>query len=368
MSGQQDLEQLVRSKFKVKEFFALPDGEFEFQVEYDERTKRGFEQLESEASSRGYRPELSGSKEECVLSIRKAEPEKKDASRFTVVLALFTCAAVVVFAIGEVLNYQQLAPSLSEYYVFFSFAACTMLLFGAHELGQRMMATRRKGGHASSYLIPWLPFFPPAPSLGFTSTQRAPALNRDHLFDTVIAGPLFILALALVIYAMGDITAAQSPLLYQWAHNGNATRLTNSNAVQASMDAILAPVLPRAVPFALPVSPLADAATIGFILVFIGLLPMATFDGGLLSLSAWGERAARALTYLSAFGLLLVDTPNYWALAVLVLLLAGRNYGLKLLDGVSGLSPSRQWVFIGTLVLAFLCLPIPHNIGTLALP
>jgi len=273
----------------------------------------------------------------------------------------------VVFGLAEAINYEQFAPSVQPDIVLMSFSLATVLLVGGHEAGQRLMSRRRRAGHANSYLIPWLPFLPPAPSLGFATTQHEPAMNRDAVFDTVIAGPLAILALALVIYIVGDLTAVQSPLLYQWAHNGNATRLTNENALQMGLDAILGPALPKAVAGALPVSPLADASTVGFILVFIGLLPMAFFDGGFLAASALPPVLARAGSYLSVLALMVLDTPVYWGLAVLALLLAGRPFQLKLLDEVSGLSASRKWICALTIVLAFLCLPFPHNLGTLRL-
>jgi hypothetical protein len=109
---------------------------------------------------------------------------------------------------------------------------------------------------------------------------------------------------------------------------------------------------------------------VGFILAFIGLLPMTIYDGGLLSCIAWGERAARVTTYLSVLLLLLIDMnyATYWAVAIVALLLAGRPVRLKLLDEVSALSSSRRWVFIGSLVLAFLCLPVPHSLATFPLP
>ena len=368
MSETQDVEALIRSKFTVKDFFALPDGELEFQIPYDKGSKEKFAQLEAEIAPKGYRPELTGTTEEAILTVRKPSAEDKKPSRMTVILALFTLASVVVFAIGEVLNYEQLAPSVSSYYVLFAFAIGTMAILGSHELGQQLVSRRRRAGHANSYLIPWIPFFPPGPSLGFNSAQREPALNRDALFDTVLAGPLFILAFALIIYAIGDVTSTQSTLLYQWATTPNSPMLTNPSALESAMDFILGPVLPKAVAGALPTSPLADAATIGFIILFMDLLPMGTFDGGLLLNSARGEKAVRISTYLAAFVLLLIDTPTYWALAVFALLLAGRPANLKLLDSVSGLSRSRQWVFAGALVLAFLCLPFPHNLGTISLP
>ena len=65
------LEDLVRSKFGVREFFSLPDGELEFQVAYDDGTRARFEELESEVRRLGYRPELTGTRDECVLQLRK---------------------------------------------------------------------------------------------------------------------------------------------------------------------------------------------------------------------------------------------------------------------------------------------------------
>ena len=372
MSGSAlDLEQAVRSKFKVKEYFALPGGEMEFQVAYDESTKDRFAQLESEIRPSGFRPELAGTKEESVLVLRRAESAPEKRSRVPVLFLLFTLASLVVFALYERIGYEELAPSVQGYFVFFSFIGGISALIGAHELGRRFVAGRRRAGRAGSYVIPGIPLLPPfVPSLGFVSSQRSPALNRDSLFDVVIAGPLAVLILAIVLSVVGDLTAVQSPVLYQWVHTSNSTFVFNPSAIEASLAALLSPFLPNTAPGTLPVSPIADSASVGFILVFIGLLPMAIFDGGLLVTTAWGERAARGATYLSVLFLLLIDVSyaTYWALAIVALLLAGRPPRLKFLDEVSGLSRSRQWVFIGTLVVAFLCLPVPHSFATFPLP
>jgi hypothetical protein len=359
---------MVRNRFAVKQSFTLPEGELEFQVAYDGGTKARFAGLFAELEPRGYRPELTGTKDECVLTIRRAAPYDGKPSRITVILALFALASIIFFGLAEALNYEVFAPALQPDFVLVSFSVGAAIIVGAHEIGQRMMAQRRKAGHANSYLIPWLPFLPPAPTLGFAATQREPAMNRDALFDTVIAGPLVLLVFAIVIYAIGDVTSVQSTVLYQWAHNGNASRLTNENVIQSGLDVLLGPALPKAVAGALPVSPLADASTVGFIVVFIDLLPMAYYDGGYLSALAWRPVLARAGSYLSVLVLMVLDTPIYWGLAILVLLLAGRPFKLSLLDEVSELSRSRKWVYTGAIVLALLCLPIPHNLGTLPLP
>jgi hypothetical protein len=372
LSGQlSELEQLVRARFSVKEFFALPDGELEFQVLYEKGTKQKFAQLQSETAARGYRPELTGTKEECVLTLRKVEPPPRSRSRVPVLLALFTLASLVVVALLQRTVYEQLVPSLAGYLVFFEFGATIVALLGAHELGQRLTARDGQAGHSNSYLIPGIPFLPPfLPSLGFANTQREPALNRDHLFDVVIAGPLAVVGLAIVAYVIGDLTVVPSSVTLQSTQLSNTTISINANAIQFAIDSILSPFVPSAPAGHVLVSPIADGATVGFILAFIGLLPMAIFDGGLLSSIAWGERAARATTYLSVLLLLVIDMnyATYWAIAIVALLLAGRPVRLKFLDDVSGLSSSRQWIFVGSLVLAFLCLPVPHSLATFPLP
>ena len=367
-AGTFDLEQAVRSKFTVVNFFALPDGEYEFQVAYDGSTKARFAELEAEVAPRGFRPELSGTKEEAVLLLRKDAGSRPRASRVPAVFALFTMASLVVFALFQTIDYEQLAPSLTGYFVFFAFILGVAALLGAHELGQRYMAGRRRGGHAGSYAIPGVPLLVPPflPSLGFASSQRSPALNRDALFDVVIAGPIAMLLLALVLGAIGDLTAVQSQVAYQWVHSSNSTFVSNPNVIETAMGYILGPFMPAPPAGALRVSPIAATPDVGYSRVFIGLLPMAIFDGGFLLATAWGERAARAGTYLSVLLLLMIDVGYfaYFAVAMVALLLAGRPARLRLLDEVSGLSTSRQWVFIGALVLAFLCLPAPHTFAT----
>ena len=231
-----DLERLVRSNFDVKEFFSLPEGALEFQVAYDQSSKGKFARLESEVARLGYRPELAGTRDECVLTLRRTEPGVQKESRVPVLFALFTMASLVVFGLIQRLDYQQEAPSIPGYYVFFAFMLGIAAIMGVHELAQRLVAQRRRGGHAGSYLIPGVPLLQPfLPSLGFVSSQKTPALNRDALFDTVIAGPLAMLALAIIMSAVGDLTSVQSPVLYQWVHSQNATYVSNPSAIEAGL-------------------------------------------------------------------------------------------------------------------------------------
>jgi hypothetical protein len=369
LSGQpSDIDQLVRKTFEVKESFVLPDGEVEYQVAYGEGTKQKFALLKPQLASAGYRPELTGSREECVLTLRRPREVAKRLPRLPVLLALFALVSLVVFSLLQEIVYEQLVAGFPGYAVLFGFGGAIALMFGVHELAQRIASGRRDGGRSNSYLIPGIPFLPPfIPTYGFVSSQREPALNRDRLFDSIVVGPIAILILTTIVYAIGDLTAVQSTIVFQGSALANSTVSINPNAIQVAVDSVLGPFLPRIATGYIPVSPLADAATVGFVLVFIAFLPMATYDGGFLSALALGERTAKVVTYLSVFALLVLDTPTYWAIAIIVLLLAGRPYQIRLLDEVSGLSRSRKWFLAATIVIAFLCLPFPHNLGTLPL-
>jgi len=366
-----DIEQLVRSKFSVKQFFVLPEGELEFQIAYASDTKTKFAQLDLEIGAKGYRPELTGTREECVLLVKKAAPPSGGRTRISVLVALLTVTSLQVFSFLQASVDVQLVPGFSTYLLFFGFDATVGVLLVVHELGQRFAARKGQAGHSTSYVVPGVPILTPfLPSLGFVNTQREPAINKDRLFDVVIAGPLAIFIFAVLLYIIGVLSSVQSTVAFQNTQLVNSTVSINPNAVQTGLNYILGPMVHSAPSGYVLVSPIADGASFGFILVFIGLLPMALFDGGLLASAAWGDRAARAATYVSVLLLLVLDMnyATYWAVAIVALLLAGRPVRLKLQDEVSGLSVSRQWIFVGSLVLAFLCLPVPHSIATFPLP
>lgn len=367
----QEIEQLVRSTFSVKEYFALPEGELEFQIGYAPDTKQKFVQLARELGPKGYRPELSGTKDECVLLLKKASPSAEGRSAVAALVALLTVGSLGVFSWLQTSVDEQLIPGFPSYLLFLGFGATVGALLGVHELGQRLAARRGQAGHSRSYVIPGVPLLTPfLPSLGFVNTQREPAVNKDKLFDVVIAGPLAIFVLAVILYIVGVLSSVTSTVAFQNTQLVNTTVSINSNAVQTGLDYLLGPLVAGAPAGYVQVSPIADGASFGFIMVFICLLPMAIFDGGLLASASLGDRTARAATYVSVLLLLVLDMEyaTYWAVAIVALLLAGRPVRLRLLDEVSGLSTRRQWVFLGALALAFLCLPVPHSIATFPLP
>ncbi len=369
MSAPETTEQLVRSIFEVKQHFVLPDGELEFEVAYDASTGSKFADFKAKAAALGYRPELSGSADECVLTVRKAGQSPMALSRVPALLLFFTLAALVFSALLQQEVYRELVPNLSPYASFLAYGGTIAAILGAHELGQRLVARTRDAGHASSYLIPGIPILPPfTPSWGFASSQRDPALNRNSLFDTVVAGLLAMLGLTVLLFAFGTVTSVQSAVPFAQTNLANTTVTVNPSLIQIGVYSMLSPFVQTVSPGYVAVSPIADGATVGFILVFLCSLPLAFYDGGFLANVALSPRGARAAAYLSILALLAIDTPDYWGVALLALVLVGRPYHPRLLDDVSPLSRSRRWMFACVVVVAFLCLPIPHALGPFRLP
>ena len=366
-----DFDSIVRAKFAVKDSFQLPDGEVEYRVEYGPESKENFRSLCTELRRKGFSPWLGGTRDDCTLVVRRWQAPRPSASAIPVLTALFTVASVGAFGILEVLIYANFAPMIPNYVVLLGYGACVLAILVAHELGHRYVSERRGSAAPVAYLIPGIPGITAfLPSLGFVSTQREPAVNRDALFDVTMAGPLVALAVTLVLYVLSSFVSVQSsqPLSGNQALNAYfSVGLGNPGALQAAIDSALSPFLAHVAPGYFRLSPMNDAAAVGFALTFISLMPMSLFDGGFLASTVLGERGIRAATFLSVLALIVIDTPTYWAPALLTLLVAGRQQRIQLLDEVSRPARSKRVLFVLALILALLCLPIPQNLATFSL-
>lgn len=361
----------VRSLFKVSDSFQLPDGETEYRVDYAEDSKNNFEKLTEALGPQGLVPWLVGTKEDCSLFVRKKQPTAPSRSSIPLIMALLTFASVVLFAIVEEEVFAAFAPAVPWYAVFFEFGSCIWAILLFHELGHRLVSRRAKTTPPRPYIIPGVPavtFF--LPSLGIVSSQREPAVNRDRLFDVMAVGPVVALAVAVLFYVVGELTTVQSTLQAQ------GTQLVNSyisvvqvypSALQFAIDAVLSPFTAPASAGFLRISPIVDAATFGFPLTFVTLLPMAFFDGGYLLSAVFGSVSTRVSTYISVLVLILIDTPYYWALAIVVLLMAARPFDIQTRDGVSGISSRRKAIYVALIALAILSVPVPQNLATFPL-
>ncbi len=367
-----DLDSVVRGAFSVKDSFVLPDGEAEYKVVYDEKAKGAFERLYDTLRPKGYVPRLTGSRTDCVLLVRKA-PTEKGSSRAPAVFGLLTLAAIIAYGWLQYIVYQQLLPERLPVLMGMAYVLVLILVIGLHELAHRRSAARGRTRAPVPYFLPGLPAFTALPSFGTVLVHREPPVNRDALFRMGFLGPIVAIALCILFYAMGVVTAASlSPAQVQ---SGLAAlpniqlRTHNPSIIESLIVSFLnliggGPPTPSGSQL---ISPVAAAADSGLILTFFNLLPATQLDGGQLCESILGYRRLRTATYLSIIALLLLDTPNYWIMAVIVLVIAGRPAHLTTLDEVSEASRAKKMLFAVVLLLAVSSVPIPQNIATLQL-
>jgi membrane-associated protease RseP (regulator of RpoE activity) len=371
--GQGEVDVAVRSRFTVRDAYLLPDGGYEYRVDYGPDGKKKFVELEKALTSMGLNPWLTGTKEDCVLTVKKPVSLPQKPSRVPVVLALLTSLVVIVFSYVEVQTDQKLAPTVPWYTAFFGFGVPVVVLLGSRYVVHRYAGSRSRTEPNSVYLIPGVPGLTGSlPTLGFISYQRRPALNRDRYFDLMIIGPLTILAVSVVLQIVGDVAAVQSSIQLTSCITVNSLLQVcpgNPSLIQLALSYPLGSLMPTLAAGHGLVSPLGDGATVGFLLAFVAILPMASFDGGQISSVLWGTGKARVATYLSVLVLLVLDTNelSYWGVAIAVLLVGGRPLKVSFMDDISGVSRKRLFIYLGLLVVAFLALPIPHDIATIPL-
>jgi membrane-associated protease RseP (regulator of RpoE activity) len=165
------------------------------------------------------------------------------------------------------------------------FAVPLMAILLAHEMGHYLMA--RHYGVAST-----LPYFLPGPNLVGTFgaviviTGRVP--NRKALFDIGAAGPLCGLIVTVFTMVAGLKTVAVEPMALPFG------------GVLFHPNLLLSWVAPWFGPWpedAMLVSPLLDAACVGFLVTALNLMPLGQLDGGHIAYAAAGKAADVALDF-----------------------------------------------------------------------
>ena len=106
-------------------------------------------------------------------------------------------------------------------------------------------------------------------------------------------------------------------------------------------------------------SPIMFAAWLGFLITFLNLLPAWQLDGGHMARVILGKKWHKIATYASMGVLVLL---NYWMMAILILLLSSRSRDAQPLDDISPLSKNRKLIYIGVIILAVLCAPLPDSL------
>ena len=237
-------------------------------------------------------------------------------------------------------------------------------ILGVHELGHIVAAKAHKLKTTWPYFIPGLPILG-IPTFGAFIQSKGLTINREILFDVAIAGPIAGLVIAVIVSIYGAYTA---PVIEQAVA---AELFAESRLMEWGMgepllmSASLAMFGKGGAGYQVIMTPIMFAAWIGFLITFLNLLPAWQLDGGHMARTLLGQKMHRYATYGSMAILVLL---NYWLMAILILIMSSRSPSASPLDDVSPLSRNRKFAYIGIVVLAVLCAPLPSGFWSSILP
>ena len=237
-------------------------------------------------------------------------------------------------------------------------------ILGVHELGHIVAAKAHKLKTTWPYFIPGLPILG-IPTFGAFIQSKGLTINREILFDVAIAGPIAGLVIAVIVSIYGAYTA---PVIEQAvaAELFAEDRLMEwSQGEPLLMSASLAMFGKGGAGYQVIMTPIMFAAWIGFLITFLNLLPAWQLDGGHMARTLLGQKMHRYATYGSMAILVLL---NYWLMAILILIMSSRSPSASPLDDISPLSRNRKFAYIGIVVLAVLCAPLPSGFWSSILP
>ena len=295
-----------------------------------------------------------------ILVVSKLPPQKqrKWLSKTWIprILFVITVGFVLIDGFYRTIGVNRLAEIGDPLAVAVLYAWALIGILGIHEAGHLIAAKWHKIKTTWPYFIPGIPIYG-IPTFGAFIQSRGLTVNRDILFDIAIAGPIAGLAVAIVVAVFGVYT---SPVI----DNELAEQLFGTSRLMEMNENIIMKIIiilfdKNGDGVQLVMSPIMFAAWLGFLITFLNLLPAWQLDGGHLARVLLGKKWHRIATYASMGVLVLL---NYWMMAILILILSSRSKDTQPLDDVSPLSKNRKIMYIGVIILAILCAPLPSSI------
>jgi len=365
--SQEDIISLVNSIFQVSDF-TKTEFSLEFKIE-DIDFKSKFEGLARKLEDMRYVCKLEKMEERGLyVIIQKFTPQKQRKWMSTSWTPRILFAIVISFVMVDGYYRTSGTNSIVEIGDPLEMAAVYTLsllgILGIHELGHIIAAKAHGLKTTWPYFIPGLPIIG-IPTFGAFIQSKGLTINREILFDVAIAGPIAGLVIAVIVSIYGAYTAPildpeiaaglfEESRLIEW-NQGEPLLMTASLALfgkgGAGHEVIMTPVM--------------FAAWIGFLITFLNLLPAWQLDGGHMARTLLGAKLHRYATYGSMAILVLL---GYWLMALLILFMSSRNPSASPLDDVSPLSRNRKLAYLGIIVLAVLCAPLPAGFLSGILP
>ena len=355
---QEDIKKLVSSVFNVSEV-EISLSKMRFYIS-DEDFKTKFIQVSQEFEGRNFVCILKKKSGSIVLDISKLPPAKKrkwlSKTWIPRILFVITVCFVLIDGFYRTIGVNRLAEIGDPFAVAVLYAWALIGILGVHEAGHLIAAKWHKIKTTWPYFIPGVPVYG-IPTFGAFIQSRGLTVNRDILFDVAIAGPIAGLVIAVIVAVFGVYT---SPII----DNELAEQLFGTSQLMEMNENIIMKVLiilfeKDGDDVQLVMSPIMFAAWLGFLITFLNLLPAWQLDGGHLARVLLGRKWHKIATYASMGVLVLL---NYWMMAILILILSSRSKDTQPLDEVSPLSFNRKIIYIGVILLAVLCAPLPSSI------
>jgi membrane-associated protease RseP (regulator of RpoE activity) len=327
--------QEVAKRFEIEDFIAT-STRAEFEVS-PRNLGKSFDSLLSTLRPRGYIAAVrEGPWVARLLVMKFVTPPTK---RLAVNLGLFLATVASTFLAGYYLLFGTVVEAAM-------FSIAIMLILTTHELGHKISAWRH-GVDAS------LPYFIPFPSflgtLGAVMSIRSPPPSKDALVEMGATGPLAGFLVALPLLFIGLFRSVPSPqgaalpvaplifLLFQlgiFGQWGNGLQL----------------------------HPLAFAGWVAMLLTMFNLIPAGQLDGGHVARGLMSGERHYTLTRVLGLSLIMTgffapELPLWiWGFFVFMFF---RSYHPGALNDVSPLSGRSKALATATLIVFFLCLPVP---------
>mgnify|MGYP006114811543 FL=1 len=354
---QEDIKRLVLSFFNVNEI-EISLSKMKFYIN-DKNFKTKFVEITQKLDESNLFCTLEKKSNNTILIISKLAPEKKrkwlSKTWIPRILFVVTVCFVLIDGFYRTVGVNRLAEIGDPFAVAVLYAWALIGILGVHEAGHLIAAKWHKIKTTWPYFIPGVPVYG-IPTFGAFIQSRGLTVNRDILFDIAIAGPIAGLVIAVIVAVFGVYT---SPVI----DNELAEQLFGTSQLMEMNENIIMKIIiilfdKDGDNIQLVMSPIMFAAWLGFLITFLNLLPAWQLDGGHLARVIFGKKWHKIATYASMGVLVLL---NYWMMAILILILSSRSKDTQPLDDVSPLSLNRKIMYIGVIILAILCAPLPSS-------
>jgi len=324
-------------------------------------TKMPFKALRSELAPRSLIPILRSQGDNLILRVYTKPRLNPSRGWVNIIFFILTLSAVTffgyMFATSPFLVYLE--PQQSIYLRTLLYIAAMLMVIGLHEVGHKIMCETRGIDATMPYFIPGLV----GGTFGAIIMLREPPTNKDDLFDIGLAGPLVGFAASIIVAVAGIQLSYVLPVaqVEAWVEKNPELALSPLPWGPPILDLLIMVFkpIPADGNYVFLLHPVAYAAWLGFVILYLQLLPAWQLDGGRALTAVLGPRRMR---YISFIGVAVMFLTGFWLMALLMWLLSARAVDPGPLDDVSTLSQKRKGLALlipVILVLTVVFIPFP---------